>query len=80
MNNKKRQSILVFASGTKSGGGSGFQKMVEATRINPPVLDARICGVITNHFGGSVWRRAKRLGVHVEHWSGQIVPYSAEGY
>ncbi len=69
--------ILVFASGTKSGGGSGFETMVRAARTRPPILDAWICAVITNHYGGGVWQKAKALGVHCEYWAG---PYPAEGY
>lgn len=72
-----RPNILVFASGTKTGGGSGFETMVEATRTRPPILDASICGVVTNHFQGGVWQRAKALGIPAEYWAG---PYFAEGY
>lgn len=53
----KKPNVLVFASGSKDGGGSGFEKMVEATRSDPPVLDGRICSVITNHYEGGVWQR-----------------------
>jgi phosphoribosylglycinamide formyltransferase 1 len=74
---KAHPNILVFASGTKTGGGSGFEKMVRAARTQPPILDARICAVITNHFDGGVWRKAKALGIHSEYWGG---PYLARGY
>ena len=70
-------NILVFASGTKTGGGSGFETMVRASRLRPPILDADICAVITNHFEGGVWHKAKALGIHAEYWGG---PYLAEGY
>jgi phosphoribosylglycinamide formyltransferase 1 len=70
-------NILVFASGTKTGGGSGFETMVRAAQAKPPILDACICAAITNHAGGGVWQRAKVLGVHAEYWAG---PYLAEGY
>ena len=74
---KTQPNILVFASGTKTGGGSGFETMVRAARTRPPILDASICGVITNHFDGGVWQRAKALGVQAEYWAG---PYLARGY
>ena len=74
---KPHSNILVFASGTKTGGGSGFETMVRAARTRPPILDAWICAVITNHFEGGVWHKAKALGIHPEYWAG---PYRAEGY
>ncbi len=75
--NKTSPNILVFASGTKSGGGSGFETMVRATRTRPAILEARICAVITNHFEGGVWQKAKALGIPAEYWAG---PYLAQGY
>jgi phosphoribosylglycinamide formyltransferase-1 len=75
--NKTSPNILVFASGTKTGGGSGFETMVRATRTRPPILAARICAVITNHFAGGVWHKAKALGIPAEYWAG---PYVAPGY
>jgi phosphoribosylglycinamide formyltransferase-1 len=69
--------ILVFASGTKTGGGTGFETLVRAARLQPPILDAWICGVITNHADGGVWQKAKALGVRSEYWAG---PYTAKGY
>ena len=69
--------VLVFASGTKTGGGSGFETMVRASRARPPLLDAWICGVITNHVDGGVWHKAQALGVRCEYWVG---PYTANGY
>jgi phosphoribosylglycinamide formyltransferase-1 len=75
--NKTPQNILVFASGTKTGGGSGFEQMVRATRTSPPILAARICGVVTNHPAGGVWQKAKALGIPAEYWAG---PFLAEGY
>ncbi len=74
---KTNANILVFASGTKTGGGSGFEAMVRAARTRPPILDAWIGAVITNHFGGGVWQQAEALGIHCEYWAG---PYVARGY
>ncbi len=74
---KDKPNILVFASGTKTGGGSGFEVLVRATREQPPVLDAWIGGVVTNHCGGGVWQRAGVLGIPAIYWAG---PYRAQGY
>ena len=74
---KTHPNILIFASGTKTGGGSGFETMVRAARTSPPILDAWICAVITNHFAGGVWQKAKALGIPAAYWVG---PYLAQGY
>src|SRR4030042_1866208 len=72
-----RIRVLVFASGDEKGGGSGFQELVEFSRTNPPVLDAQIVGVISNHQKGGVRRRADALHIPFEYWPG---PFDAEGY
>ncbi len=69
--------VLVFASGSKTGGGSGFENLVRATLARPPVLEAHICGVVTNHEAGGVWQRAQALKIPCEYWPG---PYDAPGY
>ena len=69
--------ILVFASGDEKGGGSGFQEMVEFSRTHPPVLDAQIVGVVSNHQRGGVRRKADALHIPFEYWPG---PFEAEGY
>ncbi len=69
--------VLVFASGDEKGGGSGFQELVEFSRTHPPVLDAQIVGVISNHQSGGVRKRAEALHIPFEYWSG---PYDAKGY
>jgi phosphoribosylglycinamide formyltransferase-1 len=74
---KTLPNILVFASGTKTGGGSGFETMVRAARTRPPILDARICAVVTNHLHGGVWQKAQAFGIPAEYWGG---PYDAGGY
>ncbi len=69
--------ILVFASGDEKGGGSGFQELVEFSRTHPPVLDAQIIGVVSNHEHGGVRKRADALHIPFEYWAG---PYDAKGY
>ncbi len=74
---KKTPNLLVFASGTQTGGGSGFENLVKASQTIPPILAARICGVVTNHPAGGVWRKAQALGIPARYWPG---PYAARGY
>jgi len=75
--NVGRIRVLVFASGDEKGGGSGFQELVEFSRTDPPVLDAQIAGVVSNHPHGGVYRRADALHIPFEYWPG---PFDAEGY
>lgn len=74
---RKKPRILVFASGSTLGGGSGFQEMTEFTRTDPPVLDAEIVGVVSNYETGGVFAHAKALNVPFYYWAG---PYDAAGY
>ncbi|MDE1874627.1 MAG: hypothetical protein KGI79_01685 [Patescibacteria group bacterium] len=60
-----KPKLLVFASGTKDGGGSGFQKLVEASRSG--ILGADIVAVVSNHEHGGVRRRADSLGIPFVH-------------
>lgn len=53
--------LLVFASGTETSGGSGFENLVHASRSG--ILNAKIVGVVSNHAGGGVRRRADKLGI-----------------
>jgi len=69
--------ILVFASGDATGGGSGFQELVEFSRTDPPVLNAQIVGVVSNHENGGVRRRADAFQVPFRFWPG---PFDAKGY
>lgn len=75
--NTEKVRILVFASGDAKGGGSGFQELVEFSRTNPPVLDAEIVGVVSNHPEGGVFKRARSLQIPFEYWPG---PFDAKGY
>ncbi|NWF93191.1 MAG: phosphoribosylglycinamide formyltransferase [Syntrophaceae bacterium] len=75
--NAGRIRVLVFASGDAKGGGSGFQELVEFSRTDPPVLDAQIVAVVSNHRHGGVRKRADALQVPFEHWPG---PFDAKGY
>jgi len=70
-----KPKLIIFASGTKSGGGSGFQNLVESVRNG--ALDAEIVAVISNHEYGGVRIRADKLGVPFEFFPG---PYTTENY
>lgn len=61
-----KPKLIIFASGTKDSGGSGFEKLVEADCRG--VLDADIVAVVSNHEQGGVWQRALRLGVPFIHF------------
>jgi len=70
-----KPKILVFASGTEDSGGSGFRKLVEASRAE--ILDAKIVGVVSNHENGGVSKKAEELDIPFIHFRG---PWNAEGY
>lgn len=58
--------LIVFASGTKDGGGSGFENLVHARERGE--LDAEIVAVVSNHEHGGVRQRADRLGIPFIHF------------
>jgi folate-dependent phosphoribosylglycinamide formyltransferase PurN len=70
-----RKRLLVFASGTATGGGSGFAKLVQASRMG--ILDALVVGVVSNHKDGGVCRHAKELAVVFQHFP---KPWAEEKY
>ena len=70
--NEGKPRILVFASGDKKGGGSGFQEMVEYTRTSPAVLNAEIVAVVSNHSKGGVHKKAQKLSIPFEYWNAKI--------
>jgi len=71
----EKPRLLVFASGSKDSGGSGFQELVENTRTS--VLQADIVGVVSNHEYGGVRKRADKLDIPFHHMT---KPFSAEAY
>lgn len=66
--------LLIFASGTRDGGGSGFRNLVESTRTG--VLNAQIVAVVSNHLSGGVYRYAERYGIIFIH----MESFTAEDY
>ncbi|HYC34493.1 MAG TPA: formyltransferase family protein [Candidatus Paceibacterota bacterium] len=69
------KNLLIFASGSKDGGGSGFENLVNSARNG--TLQANIVAVVSNHGHGGVRERADRLGIPFIHFP---APYSAENY
>lgn len=67
--------LIVFASGAKVGGGSGFRVLVENKKHG--FLDADIAAVVSNHEHGGVSQYAETLGIPFEHFPG---PWTAERY
>lgn len=58
--------LIILASGTKDGGGSGFEKLVESNRRG--VLDADIVAVVSHHEHGGVRQRADRHGIPFQYF------------
>ncbi|HRH24444.1 MAG TPA: formyltransferase family protein [Candidatus Paceibacterota bacterium] len=67
--------LLVFATGTPEGGGSGFENLVNASRDGR--LTAEVVGVVCNFESGGVREKADRLGIPFIYMPG---PYTAEAY
>ena len=67
--------VLVFASGTKDGGGSGFENLVKWSRANQKSFE--VVGVVSNHAEGGVAKRAKALGIPFIYFAG---PFEAAAY
>lgn len=72
-----RPKIIVFASGSAQGGGSGFENLVVHSRHKQGDLDAKIVAVVSNHAQGGVYERARRLDVPFVHFP---PPWTAERY
>ena len=70
-----KPKLLVFASGSAEGGGSGFEKLVLASQGGP--LNADIVAVVSNHENGGVRTRADKLKVPFLHFP---KPWTDEEY
>jgi len=75
--NPKKANLLVFASGESDPekGGSGFLKLVEASRDG--ILEAEIVAVVSNHEYGGVRTKADKNNIRFIHMP---APYRAEDY
>jgi folate-dependent phosphoribosylglycinamide formyltransferase PurN len=67
--------LLIFASGSKISGGSGFENLVNATHSG--TLNAEIVAVVSNHEHGGVRERADRLNIPFVHFP---APWEKENY
>lgn len=70
-----KPKLIIFSSGTKTGGGSGFENLVKSAQSG--VLKAEIVAVVSNHENGGVRERADRLGVPFILFQG---PFEADEY
>ncbi len=70
-----KPKLLVFASGSAHGGGSGFENLVLKSRDGS--LDANIVAVVSNHEHGGVRQKADALLVPFIHFPR---PWSPERY
>lgn len=71
----KNPRILVFASGSKEGGGSGFRELVYNSHTR--ILPAEIAAVISNYENGGVRKYADDLGITFRYFP---KPFTAERY
>jgi phosphoribosylglycinamide formyltransferase 1 len=64
--NKNKPKVIVFASGSKDGGGSGFQNLVLKSRENTRA-NFEVVAVVSNHENGGVRQKADNLSVPFIH-------------
>jgi len=69
--------LLVFASGTETGGGSGFAQLVHHARSPIRSLHCNVVAVVSNHAEGGVFHSAEKLSIPFVHFNG---PYKKEEY
>jgi len=62
----EKPKLLVFASGSKDGGGSGFKELIDNVRTG--ILDAEIVGVVSNHANGGVAKIAEENEISFVHF------------
>ncbi len=70
-----KPKLIIFSSGTKTGGGSGFENLVKSAEDG--ALNAEIVAVVSNHENGGVRERANRLGIPFILFQG---PFEADSY
>ncbi|MBI2052763.1 MAG: hypothetical protein HYT34_00780 [Candidatus Ryanbacteria bacterium] len=69
------EKILVFASGTKDGGGSGFEALAASSKTG--ILGAEIVMVVSNHESGGVRKKAAMWNIPFRYYPG---PYTKDAY
>ena len=74
----RKPKVLVFASGTPAGGGSGFENLVRQADLGDlGRFDAHIVGVVSNYREGGVSQRALRRRVRFFYFP---APWDTESY
>jgi folate-dependent phosphoribosylglycinamide formyltransferase PurN len=71
------KKLLVFATGTPTSGGSGFEKLVHYACMGAGTLDAELVDVVSNHANGGVRQKADRLRIPFFHMT---TPFNATAY
>lgn len=72
-----RPRLAVFASGTATGGGSGFENLCRESALEGGPFAADIVAAISTHRDGGVRRHAETYRVPFLHFTG---PWTAESY
>lgn len=70
MNQQGKPKLLVFASGSESGGGSGFANLVKHARSPWRQLSCDIVAVVSNHEHGGVSEYARKLDIPFVYFKG----------
>jgi phosphoribosylglycinamide formyltransferase-1 len=69
------EKVTVFASGTKTGGGKGFDKIAQACENG--AVDFEIAAVVSNNQNGGVREKAEKWGIKFIYFP---APWTAGGY
>jgi len=69
-----KPKVLIFASGSKEGGGSGFLHLI--LNMLSGLLPVEICGVVCNYENGGVRKIADQYGI----WFSHLASFTAEDY
>jgi folate-dependent phosphoribosylglycinamide formyltransferase PurN len=75
MRQREPQNVMVLASGTKDGGGSGARNLIRYARAGG--TGYRVCVLVSNHERGGVRKLADELGIPFEYFP---APWTAEKY
>ncbi|MDD5032851.1 MAG: formyltransferase family protein [Candidatus Pacebacteria bacterium] len=70
-----KPKLIIFASGTKDGGGSGFEELVKNSKTG--ILNAEIVAVVSNHENGGVRQKSEKWKIPFELFKG---PWTSEEY
>jgi len=74
---QEKPKLIIFASGSKDGGGSGFRNLVMHHKLG--LLHADILAVVSNHEHGGVRKIADDEGIKFIHFAGPYEPREYQG-